>query len=1319
MGGLDDDGTNTCSSEVSNESDNSFELVQILAERKIEGLPKFLVEWKDYKLAEATWEPIENLGKDTIAQWEKFKKRTGRRTRPGFRVGTWKQEIRDEDQEKQLHHERMNSRRLLAGKPPKLYRNVPAENLEIIEPYLEDFEDSDEESLFVASSNQTELEQSHEQNTPLIKEDDEMGEVTGEVTVADAMSLDSDLVPPRGGDSSGGHTERSLIDDGSRPKAGSNLTDMGTLSASEKTSPTTQGAPSNQLSASDPASNSAPSKSLSTLLTATASSSTALKRTSHDSSEVNAGSNVFVGGKQRKEKRTLLDAVSDPGKAPKLLRLRHQNIVQKNLRNREGVVAPGLPPSQLIPLGGGTQGFSVVPTNGFPVGTENSGTESVNYPDTAEASVGVEPPKLPLVVERDAKRKRKVHWNDNHRIHVVPRLSEEPSQTDQNVTDSDLVDQRGKASKLHTMEAREGAQLRNCPVDPESPSLTMLCQLGTGEGQSISMTFDGLPGDATTLWLKHLKSQNRIVFTHMCAAEDWSTQSRLVDKELCQGSASASVDAAGERSVADWLDVGCSCLMHYTPGYSILLFPSLVIPQSSDEGAPAAPRDQEPCKLKYSIVRPSVDFDPTMLAPLSMPTSPEGLKTSATSGLPVFDFVFGLRPDQLLPLESRESSRTCVFLAFPPSARQEACFVSQWFHHWQADCDVKSSLRPGNWLSFLKLDHGTVIIHEDAVWTVRLFPHLAQLLHRPNGDFNFYLFRKALPKMQPPLSPNFAHLGSDGDELCPVFPWGDAFLLTPSFFVSQPEQACSLMEWLWKRNKTQPSTSFQQKLVVCAKIDHWTHELALEKKKKFQNMTATDKMLIGLTEQAVESAYNTWILAKLFLGLTADSHCPVVLAPEAIAGDDEQSLVNWFGWWAIKNMHQVRKFHVVGSDRYHRPTRLSRLASAADYESTYSQNSDDKSQVQDQESRARQGAWKLVPNDDGITINTFLSGILDVMKREVFRPIALFKFPVSYWNPDMCFHFKDYWGAYSTYKQWFKFFSDTIRLRHKGMNTVCGFFYTIEGEWDPSRPLQDAKPRRRPWIAIFRPMNPHQKWKSTELFIWDVVAWSKYPGNAEIYANDLIFAQRELLQLAHAESWPCFGCPLEQVWLGGSIADHGGESFSQPLDISLNWLAKLPTNIKFLLPAPAGIVPQRGWRKVLAGGPSVSAPESPPVSAREGPPSTVSKGTAASLVDAKAEAAASSGKIFKVFHPPGTDGTHPMSRNRLYDWAEGERRRGARGKTEFVFEPTMKWYNDQVQRGQGLHHLDFSGWRSIFQGHDIPDPEAKSNHGAAAIHKRR
>jgi hypothetical protein len=47
--------------EIAEETENEYEVEEILEARRISGRPHYLVRWKGYDTSENTWEPIENL----------------------------------------------------------------------------------------------------------------------------------------------------------------------------------------------------------------------------------------------------------------------------------------------------------------------------------------------------------------------------------------------------------------------------------------------------------------------------------------------------------------------------------------------------------------------------------------------------------------------------------------------------------------------------------------------------------------------------------------------------------------------------------------------------------------------------------------------------------------------------------------------------------------------------------------------------------------------------------------------------------------------------------------------------------------------------------------------------------------------------------------------------------------------------------------------------------------------------------------------------------------------------------------------------------
>lgn len=306
----------------------------------------------------------------------------------------------------------------------------------------------------------------------------------------------------------------------------------------------------------------------------------------------------------------------------------------------------------------------------------------------------------------------------------------------------------------------------------------------------------------------------------------------------------------------------------------------------------------------------------------------------------------------------------------------------------------------------------------------------------------------------------------------------------------------------------------------------------------------------------------------------------------------------------------------------------------------------------------------------------------------------------------MAWHFGDYTSKFHTYTVWFKKLTDFLAPRGKPepkgrVNTFCGFFYTIEGAWDGHTHLGSGKSNsRRPWVAIFRPVDLHIKpWKSTELLLWDLKAHSKASADASLHVTDLIDAQQALVQMVKAQS-RIHVLPLSRVWLGGIPAGDSADQNAHPLDITLDWLSKVRDNVRQRVPLPAAKLREQGWKQVQASEMS------------KGPPTqTLTRAEVedmemkdAGLTDDKVEVATKK----TIFHPPSVPGKHPGargSRNLLYAWAEAKLKAGERGKCEYTFQPTTQWYREQLQEGRGFRHIQVSSWEPVFERYAIDDPK--------------
>lgn len=150
--------------------------------------------------------------------------------------------------------------------------------------------------------------------------------------------------------------------------------------------------------------------------------------------------------------------------------------------------------------------------------------------------------------------------------------------------------------------------------------------------------------------------------------------------------------------------------------------------------------------------------------------------------------------------------------------------------------------------------------------------------------------------------------------------------------------------------------------------------------------------------------------------------------------------------------------------------------------------------------------------------------------------------------------------------------------------------------------------------------------------------------------------------------------------------------------MALSWLETLPSRIKDRLPAPDNFIADRGWRTVL--------------------PRQLSNDTADTMatdpMDVDPQGCEVRGPRRLIFHAPGVEGEAQSAKrlNKLYEWAKTMRKIDKSCATaEFTFEPTMEWYKEQVEKGQGLNHVEFSPRRAVLARHKIPDPKDVSDQG--------
>jgi chromo domain-containing protein 1 len=330
----------------------------------------------------------------------------------------------------------------------------------------------------------------------------------------------------------------------------------------------------------------------------------------------------------------------------------------------------------------------------------------------------------------------------------------------------------------------------------------------------------------------------------------------------------------------------------------------------------------------------------------------------------------------------------------------------------------------------------------------------------------------------------------------------------------------------------------------------------------------------------------------------------------------------------------------------------------------------------------------------------------------------------------MADHFGDFrLTGYKRLADWFAFSWPFVNPPPSGVkskfNTYIGFFYTIAEDWNPDNFPPGKKPKLHPWLAIYRPVNPHFKpFIKTELIIWDPVSRGKFLGEKLPNENDLTDMQRRLIQYVREEGpQKNPDMTLDRVWLGG-FDDPQRFSSPYPIDMTLEFLRWLTDDLKEFLPAREKQMLNRGYRAVVL---------------KDGdmPSSQHHLGLEEPLLEDHRmdidEPQDDDDYIPEdedtriIFHPPRGRPLQSSGRskcsNRLHDEARLARARDKTAVTMiYEFKPTLEWYNEQKAEGRGFEHINVDSWQPIFnrfrigQGTSRPSSERSRRRESTISH---
>ncbi|CAH0055433.1 unnamed protein product [Clonostachys solani] len=1342
--------TSTIADEIN--SDEEWTAEGIIAEGRVNGVKHWLVEWTGYPLAEATWEPRTHVKGHLLRTWRKRKVRQERGEEERFDLNIWRNALSELLHAKGARHEKRNKKRLRMGLAPSTWVQSVEELVGVTLDFYPEFETRDESSGEEDMSGEDdddddEDDDSEDEKGRKRERPDNTASNSLQANPLSSTEPDYDMASKQGPQKPSDESQR--IHPSSTPISGNaqapgpepapNLPLAFAISSLPNAAPNptqelTPKAPKTPLAAAAPPTKPVPSSVHSQPAQSKKNHSTSntegwpnsLSRSGNDKptglksrgnriiNTIGGGVpvNVFAGGSTRKARPTLLDAASDISKEPKLVNLRQQRLIRQGRRDKEDS-APTQIPKRLISLD------PKVRTGDLDTGQP---TRSLEIPPSTKPKNLIGASQNPPILSapgstykgqdneaeprpRTLKRKKSVRFDDSVTYQEPTHMESETEPfafEDFRISHLPREDQ-DMNSPLEAAGAtfRPPTPPRNTHVASPQPwtsketrSVTKRCMFGPKSLKHIDIIFKSIPEQTSHPWLSEFINCTHLVFGHVCIASDFGSQSQNLrqGQNLASGSLLCPTGHSAFENLAKRLNMASKGVMCYSERYCIIIYPAMC----TDWDFELVPSHNAGNLLKFII------FEPT---PLMHKDSFARKISQESQTLPrgVSHFL-QLDSNRLVPqLRLNQSVQSHnVFIAFPtPSRVQEARFISTWLGvSTKIDLHIYSASIPGDWARFRGTGIGTIIIHEDVISKIRLFPDIAEMMRETgrNGNYAVFIFQQALAQFC--RFPSSLQKSQVGDIiLYRILPSHKVFMMTPSFILSQPQEAYDFVRW-FKNDLLTTGKSYRSKLAVCFDVNDWVRQLAIgEAHRRATRQTRVHsqniKAWLGLWQQLED------LMAKS--AKEGESNNFLLFAPESIDGNDEQSLVNWFGSWTVNYLDTASRFFVLGSNcnevsQMTREMKILEYADDADEDQpgvareaaldtasqllnvTISQTpSVSNPQGVTSAPTVPRGALQLVENDSASAIKSHLQMLT---QRYQHSMALIYNRPVSYWHLDMPWRFGDIGSEFGPYFSWFSFFN-ALKYETRPKNTYIGFFYTVTNIWKSDEASKDRTPirdpTRRPWIAIFRPREPHKRpWRSTELLIWDPGYSKRLLNSPRIYECDLIEAQQELIKLViEGNRAKNPDLPLDKVWLAGRDRSYKS-SYGHPLDVCLDTIEAFAEELRAWIPAPREKMPSRGWRSVEE--------NEEPIEKRQ-----------SSIIDEKRVEPGQ--KLNIIFHPPPGRQLNQPSQcdNHLYrEVMRAASQPSFDGNFTYSFPPTHEWYSRQQEEDRAFSHICVESWKRIF-----------------------
>ncbi|KZL88116.1 chromo domain-containing protein [Colletotrichum incanum] len=1340
----DDDAISVNSTIVSEHDPDEEWLVEgIRCQTREDGADTYLVEWTGYPIEEATWEPEENMTEELLQEWRDTKARQARGEEEPFNVVAWQEAVGKRQEDKYRRHQERNIERKRRGLQLKLWKGETKADY-----YLSDEDVSQDDSNSILPPPKLVERQ---ENTVLPEErqpEKSLGPAAAEKPATHKRATATE------------RTTEKVIE---KPKSSTKKASPSIPQPRPSSSPLASAINGYQGTAKKPAANKPVTNAAIVQVTATAApahhkakKTTISSRKMVRSQNIGTGINVFAAGKQFKQRRQLVQNVADSTKGPRMFAT-HRTRRKAELQSRDKAdVVPGALPNKLFsissgpPAGSSPGNSSAVPRSALKHSVDDLMARSVSESSVAVSEfTGSTPPQnsesqstrpvvrkrksvqfaeLPLVDEPES-----IDEMDTRPISHPKRLKSPPMPSDSSHPSRPPQKPRPILRKLSI------TQYQSRSVGQSFDKAVILGPSGT---KDIQMTFENVRPDPDP-WHSQFVDKDSLHFSRCFTARTFACQKdSVVERSLSHGSIrpkmacdQEAVDRAVEQLRLASFGVAC-----FYENFLVIIYPANCDEwkEVMAEVEAASPAN---VTLRYVI------FKPQPIATKPLPVMKSSSPSSIEPRTAIFRDLLRLDYHRLLPprvLDVRHN----FYLAFPPSRKVLLDALSEWLHAENPTCRVFSTKTVGDWAAFTNpniVEQGVIIVHEAATDTLRRYPGLLKLLLQSNSAaYVFWCIGESL--QQHPLYPSIRSMHHQAEpgtvELTRFFPHGNAILVTPSFLVSEPRRAAQLFEW-YKKTHVKPYNNY--KIVAAASIINYLRDLAFESssnrdvlltevdRKHRQSKSERKEVAYkaGLGQEDCAARFATWAIVdglrpSVQTGIVPDEQLePIVFADESIDANDEQSLVNWFGYWSQTRFDQFRKFHVLGTDGSSDNSHSIKDRNIPLYPPGAGRDqgdeADDDAHLLDPTASDLDNLHQ--PHDAtkvlaGLAAHFFSSKLMELGKEcenpKVCAFGKLYGFAISYFKDiaDTADSYRDFHRNFSTFDRWmeyprpfFSHYQPGFRVPNEVrgptvFNTYFAFFYT------PDEDSQSNPPVRHPWLAIWRVQAPHKPWVGTELLIWDTAAKERFPMGTQFYESQLIPAQQHLINMVREKgASKQRGLDLKQVWLGGF--ESAPTEYTSPIDVTFANLDTMMRDAKGYLPAVEHHLPSRGFHKVYPG--TAPAPKEPIA-------------LDSMDVDPISRHQNRGGDSKMIFHPPRACRSIRQSRceNLFYKWVVNLDRRGQRKAYPYTFKPTVDWYQEQqVAENRHFEHINVSNWKRIFELVGIPTDGGKKGRADTAEKDRK